>query len=82
MITAIGALGVLVLSLCTVQLLVRTIRDGHANGVDPWFLGYWLGGLLLMLVHTVGASAPWPVILNYGLNTLMVGVVGWYRWFK
>ncbi len=77
--TVIGYVGAVSLALCALPLLLATVRDGHANGVDPVFLALWLGGEVAMLWHVLLVGATLPVKLNYIANSLMVSVVGWYR---
>lgn len=77
--TALGYLGALSLGLCAAPLVWRTVRDGHARGVDPWFLGLWLLGEAVMLAHVSLVGSSWPVFVNYAANVGMVGLIGWYK---
>lgn len=77
---ALGFVGALCLGLCAVPLMWRSVRDGHARGVDPWFLGLWLVGEVLMLWHVALTAGSAPVFFNYAANALMVGVVARYKW--
>lgn len=74
-----GFLGTICLSACALPLVVQTVSTGHTS-VDPLFLGLWLAGELLMLAHVLAAGATLPVKLNYIANSIMVGVIGCYRW--
>lgn len=78
--TISGYLGALLLAACALPLLFQTVRDGHARGVNGWFLFLWLTGECSMMTHVVLIHGSAPLILNYAANVAMVGVVGWYRW--
>ncbi len=75
-----GWLGGALLACCALPLVVSTVRDGHAHGVDPVFLALWFSGEAAMLVHVLFVEASLPLKLNYIANVIMVGIVGWYRW--
>jgi len=59
--------------------MIRTIRDGHADGVNSMFLWLWLSGEVLMTLHVGIVGGSLPVLCNYIANVLMVGLVGWYK---
>jgi hypothetical protein len=79
---ALGWAGMLMLGLCALPLLLATLRDGHANGIDPFFLALWLGGEVTMLCHVLLSGTTKPILANYIANTFMVSVIGMYRWFS
>ncbi len=74
MIAALGWLGSALLAFCGLPLLVNT-RWG-----DRLFLWAWLLGELCLLFY-VGERTPrdWPLLVNYGFNSLLVGFVIWRR---
>lgn len=76
---AIGWLGSGLLTACAFPLAIETVSTGRAD-VNAWFLGLWLTGEVVMLVHVVWSKATYPVIVNYAANSGMVGIVGYYKW--
>lgn len=76
----LGFAGAVALAVCAAPLMIQTVVDGHANGVNGGFLALWLIGEVIMLAYVLLEHLPLPLILNYAANVLMVGVVGWYKW--
>lgn len=79
MIELCGYVGGILLALCALPLLLKTIRDGHARGVSLGFLLMWAGGEMLMLRYVAEASPTIQLIGNYVLNLAMVLPVLAYR---
>jgi hypothetical protein len=77
----LGYLGTALLSLCAFPLVVATIKAGHADGIDPGFLALWFAGEVAMLAHVLPNGATRPIRINYFANAIMVGIIGWYKWF-
>lgn len=74
----IGWIGSIMLAICGVPQLIKTRRDGHAEGISLPFLGLWFGGELLTLGY-VAPSLDWPLMANYGANVILVGIIGYYK---
>jgi len=72
--------GALLLSYCGLPLLIETIHDGHADGVSLSFLLMWYIGEILMLIGTFKLKNK-PLTFNYGLNTIMISIILWYKVF-
>lgn len=78
--SALGFVGAVVLAVCAAPLTIQTVIDGHADGVNGWFLALWLIGELVMLVYVLLERLTLPLILNYAANVAMVGIVSVYKW--
>lgn len=73
-----GWVGSLFLTWCGVPLLIDAIRDRECT--LPWsFISIWFAGEVLCLMYAASIESL-PLIFNYGINTLLVGALGYYRW--
>lgn len=75
----IGWLGAAMLALCGAPAAYKAYMDKHAEGVSGPFIALWLGGEMLTLVY-VAPSLNWPLIANYGVNIVFVGIIAYYKW--
>ncbi len=77
---ALGMVATLLLSLCGVPLLIKTVRDGHCRGLSAGFISAWALGELLMLIYVV-CYKPVDLILwaNFGLNLGICIVLGLFK---
>ena len=71
-------LGSILLAICALPLAWRSIKDGHSNGVDGFFLGIWALGEIFTLSYVL-YTWDLPLILNYGLNLVFIGIVVYYK---
>ena len=60
--------------------MLRSIKDGHSNGVADGTMILWMLGELAGLIYGVGIWQL-PIIFNCLLNTICVGIICWYRIF-
>jgi hypothetical protein len=64
----IGTLSSILLMLCSIPAVLDTMRRGYCR-MNIWFVTIWMIGEILGLVY-VSTLANWPLILNYGWNSL------------
>jgi len=77
MMEAIGFIGSILLAVCGIPEVVRTIKDNKCH--LGWnFLLLWFGGELFMLTYVIPMKDI-PLLLNYVFNTLLVGVMVFYK---
>jgi uncharacterized protein with PQ loop repeat len=74
----VGWLGGIVLALSSLPQAIKTFREGNANGLSGAFIASWLVGEILSLAY-VGPTYNWPLIASYGVNLLIVSVIGYYK---
>lgn len=60
--------------------MIRSIKDGHSNGVADGTMILWMVGEVAGLIYGVGLWQH-PIIFNCLLNTICVGIICWYRIF-
>lgn len=72
-----GIIGGFLLSICIIPEVVRTIKDKHCyiNGLT---LFSWFSGCLLMVVYTIYIKDI-PLLINYILGSLCLGVISYYK---
>lgn len=73
-----GWLGAIFLSICGIPMAWRSFKDKHSNGVDGIFLFLWTLGEVLTLTYVL-YTWDLPLILNYGLNLVFIGIVVYYK---
>jgi uncharacterized protein with PQ loop repeat len=71
-------LGSILLAICAAPLAYRAYHDGHSKGVDGLFLLIWTLGEIFTLSYVL-YTWDLPLILNYGLNLVFIGVVVYYK---
>ena len=77
MMETIGFMGSVLLAICGVPELVRTIKDNKCH--LGWnFLLLWFGGELFMLIYILPMN-DLPLLLNYIFNTLLLLVMLFYK---
>jgi|SRR5665213_2584726 len=74
----IGWIGGLILAISSLPQLLKTISDGHAEGLSTVFLLAWLIGEVLSLIY-VTPTHNWPLIANYSANLFIVALIGYYK---
>jgi len=73
----IGWIGNLLLATCSLPLAYDAWRRGKSD-ISAGFLIMWGLGELLALIYGVSLDGSGPLILNYGVNLLGIGVVLWF----
>lgn len=76
----LGWSGSIILAISSFPQMVKTVRDGHADGLSWFFVSLWLIGEALSLGYVV-LNLNWPLIANYGANLAIVMVIGFYKMF-
>lgn len=80
MLEIIGWLGSGLLLICSVPQAIRTVREGHCEGLSASMLWMWLGGMALMLVYLIPLGV-WPPVASHCFNILLAGTMAWYKHF-
>ena len=77
----IGWAGNGLLALCSIPQGIKCIRNGHAKGLDPWFLWMWYLGEMMAFTYHLHTSTKLPQVVNYTINILMITIIVWYKYF-
>lgn len=71
----VGWLGSGLLAACSLPEAYLSWRRGHSRGLSWTFLLAWYLGEIFTLGYVVFETFSWPLILNYTLNIIGLGVV-------
>lgn len=77
-----GTLGTIFLSFSGLPQAIQSYKEGHARGVNQGTVLLWTFGEIAMLAYTL-YFYPTDLILlgNYFMNTILVGIICWYKYF-
>jgi uncharacterized protein with PQ loop repeat len=77
MMETIGFIGSILLGVCGIPEVVRTIKDNKCH--LGWnFLLLWFGGELFMLMYVIPMK-DLPLLFNYVFNFALVGIMLYYK---
>ena len=68
----IGIMGSIILSSCTLPQTIKSIYQGHSNGLSFWSLLMALLGAIFLLTFMVATSVPFLVMIN--LTVLIISM--------
>lgn len=74
----IGWLGSICLAICGIPQAISSIKDKHSHGISWGFVLLWAFGELFALTY-VFEKLDAPLLLNYGINMLIVGIILYYK---
>ena len=74
MIEIIGYIGSFLLAICGFPLAYRSWKEGHSKNVDKTFFYIWFFGEVFCFIYVL-ALDKLPLILNYGVNLVLLLVV-------
>jgi len=79
----VGWLASLSLALCAVPQAITCWRQGHAKGLDSWYLFLWFLGIFLMVMYVFGKYRleDKPLLLNCCCNLLLIATIWKYKIF-
>ena len=74
----LGWLGSICLAICGIPQAIMSFQDKHSDGISWSFLILWTVGELFTLLY-VFEKVDIPMLLNYGTNILILGVILYYK---
>lgn len=80
MIEFMGYVGSICLALCGIPQAITCYKQGHSEGIAPMFLWLWVLGEVFAAGYII-ATQNWPLIVNYAVNTVVVGIILKYKYF-
>lgn len=76
----VGWLSGVLLAGCMLPQAIKVVVDGNATGTSWGMLVAWAAGEVLGVAYIATlAKIPWPVLVNYGANTLLSAVLLGYK---
>lgn len=71
---SIGFLASVLLILSSVPQAVHTWKTKNVSGLSLGTLLFWFFGVVLMGIYVLFETPQMPLLLNYGFNTIVVGI--------
>lgn len=78
----LGWIGSICFSACCIPQMLKCMKQGHARGLSPWFLGLWCGGEIFYgtAMYLELGLVAW-VLLNYVTNLICILIIlRYYFW--
>ncbi|RME80319.1 MAG: PQ-loop repeat-containing protein [Planctomycetota bacterium] len=69
-----GWLGSLLLATCGLPQMIWTMKTKRFEGLSIIFLLWWFFGEIFSIIYVL-YYLNWPLIMNFGLNLLICGVI-------
>ena len=76
-----GWIGALCLAFCAVPQAIMSVKQKHSHGISKGLLWLWSLGELFTLIYIWYGTRDLPLLVNYGLNVIFIGIVIWYKVF-
>lgn len=73
-----GWIGSIALSLSAAPQALKSIQDGHSNGIAGGMLALWSVGVICSLVY-IWPKRQVPLIVNYVLSFIFMSIILWYK---
>ena len=77
----LGWLGSVLLAFCAFPQAIKSVKDGHSQGLDFWYLTLWTIGEILTLFAVLGDVPIKYLIFNYAMNLFFLSVIWFYVFF-
>ncbi len=74
-----GWIGAACFALCGLPQAIQVVGQGHADGVNSWFIGLWFAGEIFSIFYvyfTHGLDKP--LFANYTLNLVFISIILYY----
>ena len=77
----IGWVGSTLFALCAVPQAWQSWKDKHSRGFTWAFLLMWFFGEVLTIIYVAQKTDVLPLMVNYFLNIILLGIIIWFRVF-
>lgn len=74
----IGWIGSILFAICAAPQAVQCAKDGHARGLNWFFLLAWLGGEIFTIIY-IWPKQDIPLLANYLVNLIFLVVMLRYK---
>jgi len=75
----IGWIGSALLAGCALPQAWKSFKDKHSKGISRSFIWTWTVGELFMFYYIVNDAFSWPLLFNYGINSVFCLIILWYK---
>ena len=78
----IATIATIILVLCPSQQTLRSIREGHSDGLAGIGLLMWLSGCILMTIYLLSIpTSSIYVIINFVVSIVMASIQTYFKFF-
>ena len=78
----IGWVGNISLAICGIPQAIKCHRNGHAKGIDPYFLWMWYIGEWMACFYHNYTSDRVPQNINYTVNLIAISIIVYYKYYQ
>ena len=78
---SLGWLGSLLFAFCGLPQAIHSFKYKNSDGLSWGFLNMWFFGEVFTLMYVFPKEDVWPLVFNYALNLLFLGVIYYYKIF-
>lgn len=75
----IGWIGSILLAFCGAPQAIKTVREGHAKGLDPTFLCFWTFGEIFTFYAIYVQIHSVYLMFNYAANLVFLAIIWKYK---
>lgn len=76
----LGWIGSIAFAVCAIPQVYDSWKKGHSRGITWGFYVLWVVGEIFTFLYVI-PMGKMPMILNYGLNLIFLGIIGYYKAF-
>ena len=73
----IGWIGSACMAICSLPQAYKSIRDKNSRGVSIGMIILWFLGELFTFIYVLPIR-DYPLLTNYAINFILMGIIGWY----
>jgi uncharacterized protein with PQ loop repeat len=73
-----GWIGSIAFALSAAPQALKSIQDGHSNGIAGGMLALWFVGEIASLIY-IWPKRHIPLITNYILNFIFISIILWFK---
>lgn len=81
--STIGFIGTTLLAISGLPQAIKSIQDGHSDGIAQGTVLCWFFGEMAMSAYAIKSyTNDWILLANFILNFILVSIIFKYKYFK
>lgn len=82
MVQLIGYIGLALLMMSCIPQAIKTIKQGHADGMTVFYLVCLVIGFIVLIVYVcLLPKIPYPILINYIVNLISYSIISYYKFY-
>jgi uncharacterized protein with PQ loop repeat len=78
----LGYLGLSLLMMSCIPQSIRTIKQGHADGMTVFYLVCLVVGFIVLIAYVcLLPKTPIPLLINYIINLISYSIITYYKFY-